>query len=203
MIQVSRWHCVTSAVTSPLTSDLWPLLCSSFQPTPPTCRRLSASRGSSPARTTAASRSAGSVTGTTTVWTTATSSQSFAVSGPSLSPLVTQQLHRDRKTKTWLTHSFGSLVSKFLVIEPSRLWLYVRSPSEGVGRLSWNVRFFCVFWQAELYAWHSVKKIIINESYGWAQFAKDTWHILTASTKSSSLCNIHISERAWLTASLY
>lgn len=50
------------------------------QPTRLTCPLLSASLGSLPARTTAASRTAGSATGTMTVWTTATRLLNCAVS---------------------------------------------------------------------------------------------------------------------------
>lgn len=65
----------------------WPICFCSYpwshlQPTPPTCPRPSASLGSLPARTTAASKSAGSVTGTTIVWTTVMRALSSAVSAP-------------------------------------------------------------------------------------------------------------------------
>lgn len=72
------WHWRSGLVSL---VHLFVLCCSSaVQPTPPTCPRPSASPGSLPARTTAASRSAGSATGTTIAWTTATRPLSSAVS---------------------------------------------------------------------------------------------------------------------------
>lgn len=67
------------SLTVPLT-HLW-----RPQQTHPTCPHPSASRASLPVPTAAASRSAGSVTETTTAWTTVTRPRHSAVSHPALS----------------------------------------------------------------------------------------------------------------------
>lgn len=65
-----------------LTIKSWMSIMSPAKPIPPTCPRHSASLGSLPARTTAASKSAGSVMGTTIVWTTVMRPLNSATSTP-------------------------------------------------------------------------------------------------------------------------